>query len=47
MKKVIYPQGSYQPGSQEALCCVLEHDTLSSAKYWFNPGNVIALLENC
>ena len=24
--------------SPEALCCVPEYDTLSSAKYWFNPG---------
>ena len=23
-----------------ALGCVLEKDTLSSVKYWFNPGNV-------
>ena len=31
-------QGLLVPASQEALHCVLEQDTLSSAKYaWFNP----------
>ena len=24
--------------SKFAVCCVLEQDTLTSAKYWFNPG---------
>ena len=24
--------------SPKALCCAFEQDTLSSAKYWFNPG---------
>ena len=24
--------------SEFTVCCVLEQDTLSTAKYWFNPG---------
>ena len=28
-------------GRPMAVCCVVEQDTLSSALYWFNPGNVL------
>ena len=30
--------------SPEALRCVLEHDTLYSAQYWFSPGEVGGIL---
>ena len=32
----------------ESQCCVVEQDTLSAAKYWFNPGRPISTwLKNC
>ena len=30
-------EGLRARASPEALCCVFEQDTLSSAYYWFNP----------
>ena len=33
-------EGSLVRASPETLYCVLEQDTLSSAQYWFIPGNV-------
>ena len=34
-------EGSFVRVSLEALCCVLDQGTLSSAKYWSNSGNVL------
>ena len=41
--------GSFVQYSMEALCCVLEQDTLSSAKNWFNLGRhkCLDMTENC
>ena len=36
--KVMGISGLLVRDSSEALCCDLEHDTLSATKYWFNPG---------
>ena len=34
-------EGSLVQASPEALCYVLDQDTLSSALYWFNPGKTV------
>ena len=43
-------EGSRVQDLPEAMCCVHEQDTVSSAKYWFTPGrqeSVSAWLKNC
>ena len=32
--------------SPVALCCVLQQDTISSAKYWYKPGKGVQWLKS-
>ena len=42
-------EGLLGQASPEALCCVLQQDTLFSAYYvyWFKPGTILTWLKNC